>query len=198
METDWLSVRWTGEELLIKQRRIIGASKPSPQSATYNEDDQVDEITDEFGGDGGDDDQTLPLGIRDSQEVTIDFSITLSPTYSVPVLWFGYHDGHQRRLESVGQLYKWLIPADSRKALHAVGVMGGISMAHHPVSDLPMYFVHPCHTSQALSDLKPDMPQSPENYLLVWLGLLGSAVGLYVPSKILMTSSDRNERRTSF
>lgn len=55
---------------------------------------------------------------------------------------------------------------------------------HHPISDQPAYFIHPCNTPEALSVLKPERDLSPEEYLLLWLGLIGTSVGLYVPSAL--------------
>lgn len=55
---------------------------------------------------------------------------------------------------------------------------------HHPISDQPAYFIHPCNTPEALSVLKPERALTPEDYLLLWLGLVGTSVGLYVPSAL--------------
>jgi len=115
----------------------------------------------------------------------VDFSITLSPTYGTPVLWFLYQSGSDRSRVSLEQVYDWLVPQTSHGSMRGVGVMGGITMAHHPVSDQPAFFVHPCSTPEALSALRPDKVLTPEEYLILWLGLIGSSVGLHVPTKLM-------------
>ena len=59
------------------------------------------------------------------------------------------------------------------------------TVQHHPVSDLPSFFLHPCNTQEALLTLTPERSLTPESYLILWLGLMGSSVGLHVPSKLL-------------
>ena len=60
----------------------------------------------------------------DSKRVHIDFSITLSPTYSVPVLWFTSND-----LKAVDDVHELLLAPHLREPVRNVGVMGGISRA---------------------------------------------------------------------
>lgn len=60
-----------------------------------------------------------------------------------------------------------------------------LTFQYHPVADQPAYFVHPCNTPEALLALKPDKSLTPEEYMLLWLGLIGSSVGLHVPSKLI-------------
>jgi Autophagocytosis associated protein, active-site domain len=58
------------------------------------------------------------------QVIHIDFSITLSPTYSVPVLWFT-----SSALKSVNQIHEVLLPDYLDEAVRMVGVIGGLSQA---------------------------------------------------------------------
>lgn len=69
-----------------------------------------------------------------------------------------------------------LSPGDLRSRLTIV--------QHHPISDQPAYFIHPCNTPEALSVLKPNKRFTPEDYLVLCLGLIGSSVGLHIPSKL--------------
>ncbi|OQU94748.1 Autophagocytosi associated protein, active-site domain-containing protein [Cladophialophora immunda] len=181
-DTDWLRVRWTGEELLIRAKRKRTCKGEAPS-------DNIDAQSDERFETGIEDcvvgDSLLPK-FDSLESLIVDFSITLSPIYSVPVLWFACRNGQDNKALSLEQVYEWLVPEPSLASLHEVGVMGGISMAHHPVSDRPAFFLHPCNTQGALSALKP-MSLSPEEYLILWLGLIGSAVGLHVPSKLMST-----------
>ncbi|KIX98511.1 uncharacterized protein Z520_05812 [Fonsecaea multimorphosa CBS 102226] len=182
-DTDWLSIRWTGEELLIREKRKIickNANIEAPSDFNGADDHELIETGIE---DCIDSNSFLPR-IDSSVFLIIDFSITLSPIYSVPVLWFACRYGQDNKALTLEQVYAWLVPKPSLASLQKVGVMGGISMAHHPVSDRPAFFVHPCNTQDALSALEPKS-LTPEEYLILWLGLIGSAVGLHVPSKLV-------------
>lgn len=135
------------------------------------------------------------------------FSITLSPTYAVPVLWFGARD-----IRSLDDLYRILVPQHLRGAVADVSVLGGITQAvsmgpfsaaaradfeqYHPVTGMPSYFVHPCNTHQALQALNSGQLLTPEAYLILWLGIVGAAVGLHVPS-CLVASKEWSQARAS-
>jgi Autophagocytosis associated protein, active-site domain len=58
------------------------------------------------------------------------------------------------------------------------------SSQNHPITDLPAFFIHPCNTAQALEEICQEKPRSPEAYLLVWFGLVGPLVDLYMPSQL--------------
>ncbi|KAI1621681.1 hypothetical protein EDD37DRAFT_653037 [Exophiala viscosa] len=173
--TDWLSVKWTGKELIIKQRRAIH----SPEYEAPEECAEVDRVAEDLCAT-----DILPCRSR-SEHLIVDFSVTLSPVYCVPVLYFSCkHSSYSMRL-NLDQMYDWMVPRTSQTSLRNTGVMGGISMAHHPISDQPAYFIHPCNTPEALSALRPTTSLNPEGYLILWLGLIGSSVGLHVPSRLL-------------
>ncbi|KAM5465887.1 hypothetical protein MferCBS49748_004785 [Microsporum ferrugineum] len=81
-----------------------------------------------------------------------------------------------------------LVPAQFRSELREIGVMGGISITliennnkNHPITGIPVYFVHPCATGEALKSVGGDKEQTTETYLLLWLGLIGNCVGLNIP-----------------
>lgn len=145
--------------------------------------------------------------IHTAEVAVIDFSITLSPTYCVPVLWFSLQSDREKKHPSLEQVYDCLVPELSQASLRGVGVMGGISTAvsssldatfgvifhlltalflqHHPISDRPAFFLHPCNTHAALLAVRPNDSLTAEQYLMLWLGVVGSAVGLHIPSKLL-------------
>ncbi|KAK4937827.1 hypothetical protein LTR10_021630 [Elasticomyces elasticus] len=173
-DTDWLSVRWSGKDLTIKQRKAIH----SLEHKALDEDGEVDGLAEDSCP------TDILLSKPLSESLIVDFFITLSPVYCVPVLYFSrQHTSNDSRL-SLDQVYDWLIPWTSHTPLRNTGVMGGISMAH-PVSDQPAFFIHPCNTPEALSALRPGANLTPEGYLILWLGLIGSSVGLHIPSELL-------------
>lgn len=53
----------------------------------------------------------------------------------------------------------------------------------HPVTDLPAFFIHPCQTKEAMEPFDCGV----RDYLIVWLGLVGSCVGLWVPRELAET-----------
>ena len=55
-------------------------------------------------------------------------------------------------------------------------------LQNHPVDDKPAFFVHPCNTAEALKDaIEQTSTVTPVQYLLLWMGIVGSRVGLRVP-----------------
>jgi ubiquitin-like-conjugating enzyme ATG10 len=50
----------------------------------------------------------------------------------------------------------------------------------HPITDVPAFFTHPCQTKEAMENFDCQMA----NYLMVWLGLVGDCVGLWVPPEM--------------
>lgn len=130
----------------------------------------------------------------------IDFFVMLSPTYQVPVLYFAMSSSASIRLSDLDMIYSRIVPANTHGALQRVGVMGGISIAvspcdtipavvdirkNHPVTDKPMFFVHPCLTRDALTVVSNGVDLDPLAYLLLWFGIVGASVGLHVPSKVV-------------
>ena len=61
-----------------------------------------------------------------------------------------------------------------------------ISKQYHPISDLPAFFIHPCNTAEALQEVGLHEDVGPEEYLLLWLGLIGTGMNLHVPSNLLL------------
>lgn len=56
--------------------------------------------------------------------MVVEFSITLSPTYSVPILWF-----RCPAIKSLEELHQLLVPSHLHESIRNVGVLGGISQA---------------------------------------------------------------------
>ncbi|KAJ5834293.1 hypothetical protein N7447_000319 [Penicillium robsamsonii] len=112
----------------------------------------------------------------------IDYDILLSPTYQVPVLYFGLRwDNGPLGLD---QVYQYIVPEQYRQELKSVGVMGGISMGYHPDSGAPAFFIHPCNTADAMANIADAQSVTPGSYLLIWLGLVGHCVNLHVPREL--------------
>lgn len=53
------------------------------------------------------------------------------------------------------------------------------------MTGVPSFFVHPCFLGDAMSGFDC----SKDNYLMVWLGLVGACVGLWVPKEMALESA---------
>lgn len=63
---------------------------------------------------------------------------------------------------------------------------------NHPFTHIPAYFIHPCKTAEAMQKIIGHNGVSPEEYLQIWFGLVGSCVGLYLPSQLVVRSPRGN------
>ncbi|KAL2168484.1 hypothetical protein VTG60DRAFT_7220 [Thermothelomyces hinnuleus] len=131
-----------------------------------------------------DDRDHLPHGIRPRPRVR--YEIILHPTYQVPCLWFNLQDlpADEDPL-NIDTVFRWLVPDEYKAPLRAsVGRIGGISLDSHPFTGMPSFFIHPCLIGEAMEKIDC----SKENYLMVWLGLVGGCVGLWVPPEMAMVA----------
>jgi ubiquitin-like-conjugating enzyme ATG10 len=109
------------------------------------------------------------------------YEIHLHPTYRVPCLWFTLHDlPFDQVAFNIDTVFRLLVPNQYKQGLRSLGGIGGISADHHPVTGVPSFFVHPCLLGDALSNFEC----SKEDYLMVWLGLVGGCVGLWAPKEM--------------
>ncbi|KAM5484184.1 hypothetical protein McanCB56680_002793 [Microsporum canis] len=177
----WVDVRFdtSADEPVLAVRKYIGlhATKELDNTDVENEEDVE-----------ADDPEALIRQPILHHKHEVEYNIILSPTYQVPVLYFFLRDGPPCRPNELERMYNMLVPAQFRSELREIGVMGGISITliennnkNHPITGIPVYFVHPCATGEALKSVGGDKEQTTETYLLLWLGLIGNCVGLNVP-----------------
>ncbi|CAK4029568.1 Hypothetical predicted protein [Lecanosticta acicola] len=102
--------------------------------------------------------------------VVVIYDIIYSPSYQVPVLYI--------QCPTSNFSPDCLVPSAYKRQINSVGVMGALSMTEHPVTGLPVYFVHPCRTQEMMAARGQ---LGPEEYLMVWFGVIGAGVGLNVP-----------------
>jgi len=130
---------------------------------------------------GAMDDGALPRYSLHSHQPYVTYEVHLHATYNMPTLWFTLHDLPMGEptfdLESV---YRYLVPPEYKGRLRAAGFTGGISAAPHPITDVPAFFIHPCQTKEAMESFDCKMA----HYLMIWLGLVGGCVGLWVPPEM--------------
>ncbi|TRX98174.1 hypothetical protein FHL15_000819 [Xylaria flabelliformis] len=111
------------------------------------------------------------------------YEIHLHPTYRAPCLWFSLHNlPIDESPLDIDTVFRRLVPDQFKHTLRGQGAIGGISIEHHPITGVPTFFVHPC----LLGDAMAQFDCSKEDYLTVWLGLVGGCVGLWVPKEMAM------------
>lgn len=54
----------------------------------------------------------------------------------------------------------------------------------HPWLSIPVMFIHPCRTGEAMHSLHDGSDRSPLDYIIAWCGLVGGVAGLNVPIDI--------------
>lgn len=132
------------------------------------------------------------------------YEIHLHPTYRVPCLWFSIHGLPQHEPAfNIDTVFRLLVPDEYKEGLRGMGGIGGISadvshssiislssrkspysitfgLQHHPLTGLPSFFIHPCLLGEAMSNFSCNS----KDYLMVWLGLVGGCVGLWIPKEM--------------
>ena len=141
----------------------------------------------------------VPVANREDTRI-VQCDIAYSPAYQVPVLYLTFAEHSTNKsiaLPSPDEVYVALVPDNFKSPMRSVGVMGALSMAEHPITGVPAYFVHPCRTQEAMSPLLDSVrtdasPCKGTDYLLLWLGVIGASVGLTVPISVAKLSADRS------
>lgn len=126
-----------------------------------------------------DDEELIPT--NHAPQVVIEYDIILSPSYQVPVLYFSIKDPGFKFPSTMENLYQHIIPPSYKEEAKSAGVLGGITIADHPHTNLPVFFIHPCQTSAVMEVSTGSRPVTPYEYLVLWIGALGHYVGLDVP-----------------
>ncbi|KAL1382939.1 hypothetical protein HDK64DRAFT_319182 [Phyllosticta capitalensis] len=125
-------------------------------------------------------DEALPSQ-PSNPHATIEYSIHPSPSYRVPVLYISIQDFDGGGTTSIDRMGELLIPPGFKSQVDSVGIIGAVSMTNHPVTDMPVFFIHPCNTAAALEAAASTPDPSPWEYLQLWFGVVGACVGLDLP-----------------
>ncbi|CAK7199622.1 hypothetical protein SEUCBS139899_002305 [Sporothrix eucalyptigena] len=114
----------------------------------------------------------------------VTYEIHLHPTYRAPCLWFSLHGlPNNEPAFNIDTVFRHLVPTQFQDRLRAMGSIGGISADYHPITGVPSFFVHPCLLGEAMTGFDC----TKKSYMMVWLGLVGGCVGLWVPKEMAMT-----------
>lgn len=132
----------------------------------------------------------------------VEYHIILSPVYRVPVLHFLLNPGSTTSESSLEAVYDHLVPQQYKSSMSSAGILGSISIGvgflsdefdkqlttpcskYHPILNTPSFFIHPCRTADALRDLASQIQLDDISYIMLWLGLVGPPVGLFVPRRL--------------
>lgn len=164
--------------------------------AVENSNARIHDIEDDIGDEDEIEDEDpealfVPAAATKRQDLdrVVRYDVVYSPSYQVPVLYLTFATASTNKgvpLPSADEVYAMLVPQGFKTPMRDVGVMGALSMAEHPITGMPAYFVHPCRTQEALAPLLGDTSHKPGfepdlEYLLLWFGVIGASVGLSVP-----------------
>jgi len=177
-----------------KYMRITKRISSRAEHAVENVNDGGNESEDEIEDEVEDEDPevlVIPTAAAKRQDLdrVVRYDVVYSPSYQVPVLYLTFANASTSKstpLPSADEIYDMLVPRGFKTPMRDVGIMGALSMAEHPITGVPAYFVHPCRTQEALAPLLEDTSHDAEiepavEYLLLWFGVIGVSVGLSVP-----------------
>ncbi|KAL6235148.1 hypothetical protein BDW75DRAFT_147370 [Aspergillus navahoensis] len=176
LPVSWSSIQFQTNGQTLKICQILSPGYDSPVRSVDNEDTPNSQL------EAWEEDSEVLIRTSSIRELQVDYDILLSPTYQVPVLYFVLRPADKPL--GIDEVYDYLVPDQYRKNIQNVGIMGGISFDYHPVSGTPAFFVHPCNTADAMRDIAGEHGISPEAYLIIWLGLVGTSVGLQLSSEL--------------
>ncbi|KAJ9161951.1 Ubiquitin-like-conjugating enzyme ATG10 [Coniochaeta hoffmannii] len=146
------------------------------EGASIDADEQMREAEDQ-------DDAALHKPPVPQRLAYVTYEIHLHPSYRSPCLWFTLNGlPPDEPAFNIDTVFRRLVPDQYKDGLRNAGPIGGISADHHPITGVPSFFVHPCLLGEAMSNFDC----SKEDYLMVWLGLVGGCVGLWVPKEMAL------------
>lgn len=123
----------------------------------------------------------------------VAYDIIHSPSYQVPVLYMSFRNLPSERPPSPEEVYRMIVPDTHKASMQAVGNMGALSLAEHPVTGMPACFVHPCRTREAMEPILRGRSVKAVEYVVLWLGTIGASVGLDVPLALTTKLSNASE-----
>ncbi|KIH87841.1 hypothetical protein SPBR_05216 [Sporothrix brasiliensis 5110] len=95
----------------------------------------------------------------------VTYEVHLHPTYRAPCLWFSLHGlPNGESPMSIDTVFRHLVPEQFQDRLRSMGSVGGIS-----------------------ADAMSGFACTKKSYLMVWLGLVGGCVGLWVPKEMALS-----------
>ena len=124
---------------------------------------------------------------RRGELVTITQTISHSKIWQLPILHFhaNHSSGEPVPLEQLKELNIVFRTGNLPEEVEGGGFEGAISVTDHPRSGIPVYYLHPCQTNDALNSLLEDRQEGKEEgegeeegwkYIASFISLCSSAV----------------------
>ncbi|KAH0364723.1 hypothetical protein KCU65_g6634, partial [Aureobasidium melanogenum] len=157
------------ESACLRVTRRLAAALVVNADAQEHVDSQLDTPEDH-------DEEAIVKHSENNSFVTVHYDILLSPSYRVPVVYMTASPPLP-----VSNFFDLVVPHHFRDAMRETGVMGAISMTDHPLTGMPACFVHPCRTADTMCATRSGDIHV-QDYMLLWLGIVGASVGLNVSS----------------
>ncbi|KAJ2303690.1 E2-like conjugating enzyme atg10 [Coemansia sp. RSA 2706] len=145
-------------------------------------------------GDLEDPDPVQPEPARTVDQGQVEYHIVHLASWRVPVLYVRVHvrgvDGSMETVMDAGRVADALVADRAvRGAMAAVEFGGALGIQDHPELGEPFMYLHPCHTATLLRAVVAPAGGQPSgvhigqhNFIAAWLSLVGTAVGLTLPS----------------
>jgi len=171
-----------GHVYLVKQQ-ILTLERDSDMKS-FSLEDLVGDIT---GLCEPEDKATLENSKQDlDQAVHVEFHVVHSYSYLVPILYWNasFSDGKPLSRDEIWRLLQD-VPANADK-------WGVVTQQEHPYLGRPFYYLHPCHTAEAMAGAEDSAASSRDDYcgeswdyLTSWLSMFGRIVGLSLPLEFI-------------
>ncbi|KAF2809970.1 uncharacterized protein BDZ99DRAFT_415968 [Mytilinidion resinicola] len=181
LQNDWSRVDLVKQDVV--HLRITRILHQTTKRAHSNIDEAEDEVHEE-------DEEALQSRSPSESGIRIEYQVFLSPIYRVPVLYLNLEDRRGVVPPTIESLYEQVIPEHFKAQVRDLGVIGGITMADHPITNRPVFFVHPCNTADALRASLEETKITADQYILLWIGIVGGCVGLQVPTAIAIARTN--------
>jgi ubiquitin-like-conjugating enzyme ATG10 len=116
--------------------------------------------------------------------LNFEFHIVFSQSYSVPTLYFrvSHANGKQLKLEEVWEV----VPKAHENATKSKMKWEFVTQQEHPYLGRPFFYLHPCHTAEAMKTLRSEAALT-SSYLLSWLSHFGPFVNLNLSHEFYFT-----------
>ncbi|KAF2266406.1 hypothetical protein CC78DRAFT_615211 [Lojkania enalia] len=164
--------------MYLKIVKALQNETPKPPTAQQTPEEQ--EI-------GEDDDEALLD--HPSEQVAVQYDIIYSTSYQVPVIYFRVKDPAYRFPPTMEILYQYIIPRQFKQQTDNTGVIGGITVADHPFTNSPAFFIHPCRTAKVLETSLETKDIGPKEYLILWMTAFGNYIQLGMPAYLAQTGT---------
>lgn len=172
-----VDLSWSLVDLGASRELVLRFVRPLPAGEEQETQEEKEEEQDEEEEEELDFD-CAPKPTAECSLLQLELRVLYSAAYEVPVLFCRAWDTCTARPAPLDLLWRLFSVQTGAKASELLNCLGP---AEHPPTGLPMFALHPCRTAQVMATLKP---QRPEHFVMAWLSVFGTALGLRLPSAL--------------